>query len=380
MMSLPFNDIFRNKKIFITGHTGFKGSWLTLWLSKLGADIHGYALPPPTNPSLFELLNLENDIQHTIADVRDREHLTKSIANVKPDIIFHLAAQSVVSESYVTPADTVETNVLGTINVMEATRNAGIATAIVMVTSDKCYHNSEWLYGYRENDPMGGYDPYSASKGAAEILISSWRNSFFNPEQINEHGVRIATARAGNVIGGGDWTKDQLIPDCIRSLSDQKIIQIRNPHATRPWQHVLEPLGGYLQLGARLLKNDEDVIQYCEAFNFGPLVSSNRSVKELVDGVIECWGTGSWKFSRPEKAFHESNLLGLSIDKTYNKLKWLPKWDFKKTIGNTVEWYKMAAMEPSNILEFSLNQIRKYEYDGNPSSEQRVPETISLNT
>src|SRR5688572_16502741 len=280
-MNSEFNNIFRNKKIFVTGHTGFKGSWLSLWLRNLGADVYGYSLPPPTNPSLFELLNLEDDLYHKVADIRDQEELRKSISHVKPDIIFHLAAQSVVGESYVTPLETVETNVMGTVNVMEAVRKSGIATAIVLVTSDKCYENKEWLHGYRENDPLGGYDPYSASKGAAEVLISSWRNSFFRPENIKQHGVRLASVRAGNVIGGGDWTNESLVPDCIRYLKSNKSIPVRNPYATRPWQHVLEPLSGYLLLGAKLMGPVEQAAQFCEAFNFGPLVNSNRTVKDL---------------------------------------------------------------------------------------------------
>jgi CDP-glucose 4,6-dehydratase len=353
---------YRGKKVLITGHTGFKGSWLTLWLLNQGADVYGYALAPPTKPALFHLLGLKHDIHHEIADIRDTKTLRKAVARIKPDIIFHLAAQSVVRESYLTPAETVEVNTLGTINVMEAVRAAGIPAAMVMITTDKCYENKEWIHGYRENDPMGGYDPYSASKGAAELLISSWRNSFFNTAHIKDHGVRIASARAGNVIGGGDWTKDALIPDCIRDLELERKIQIRNPAATRPWQFVLEPLSGYLELGARLLDvSDPELDSYCEAFNFGPQVSSNKKVSDLVEKMIEYWGSGRWEYTSPDHHFHESNLLHLSIDKAYHKLQWRPRWNFDETIAHTIAWYRIALMEPSRIREFTLEQIRVFE-------------------
>ena len=379
MISSDNLRIFKNKKVFITGHTGFKGSWLSLWLRNLGANVYGYALPPPTNPSLFELLKLEHNLDHLVADIRDKEVLTKCLAQIKPDIIFHLAAQSVVRESYLTPAETIETNVMGTLNVMEAVRETGISTAMVMVTSDKCYANKEWMHGYRESDPLGGHDPYSASKGAAEILISSWRNSFFNPEQVRQHGVRLASVRAGNVIGGGDWTKDQLVPDCVRHLKIDKPIPIRSPSATRPWQHVLEPLSGYMLLGAKLLGPIEQTAQYCDAFNFGPLISSNKTVKDLVEKIIEYWGEGSWESSQPEKIFHEASLLNLSIDKTYHKLQWLPKWDFEKAVSTTVEWYKGLRHEPSNILKITLDQINSYEYDSK-LSDQLLPIEMNLNS
>jgi CDP-glucose 4,6-dehydratase len=371
--------IYENKRVFVTGHTGFKGSWLTLWLKSLGAKVYGYALEPPTSPSLFQLLKLETEVDHTIADIRHRDQLTEVIAHVKPDVIFHLAAQSVVRESYVTPVETIETNVIGTVNVLEAVRKAGIAAAIILVTSDKCYENNEWHYGYRESDPLGGHDPYSASKGAAEILISSWRNSFFNIENIDQHGVRLASVRAGNVIGGGDWTKDQLVPDCIRYLIGNNPIHIRNPYATRPWQHVLEPLSGYLLLGAKLLGPKDQAMQYCEAFNFGPLTSSNKSVKDLVEKIIEFWGEGSWVFSEPEERYHEASLLGLSVDKAYHKLQWLPRWDFEKAIEATVEWYKGLQKNPSHILKLTLDQIKDYEYDSG-SANQLIPIEMNLNS
>src|SRR6185295_15574946 len=248
-------DIYRGKTVLVTGHTGFKGSWLTLWLKELGAMVSGYALPPNTDPSLFELLNLGKKIDHAYGDVRDLEQLKQCLLRIKPDIIFHLAAQSNVGKSYEEPLQTVQINTLGTLNLLEAVRQTKLPVSLVLITSDKCYENKEWLFGYRETDDLGGYDPYSASKGAVELLISSWRNSFFHPEKIQEHGVRVASARAGNVVGGGDWNKGRIVPDCVMDLQKQVPIAVRNPHATRPWQHVLEPLNGYLLLGSRLLSS-----------------------------------------------------------------------------------------------------------------------------
>lgn len=363
---------YRGKKVFITGHTGFKGSWLSLWLAHLGATVHGYALEPPTEPSLFRLLQLQDIMDHQIADIRDGERLKKSLSRIKPDIIIHLAAQSLVRDSYESPIETVTVNTLGTINVMEAVRELKLPAAMVMVTSDKCYHNQEWLYGYRETDAMGGFDPYSSSKAAAEIFIDSWRNSYFHPENIAVHGVRIASARAGNVVGGGDWTKDNLVPDCIRALQQQKAIDLRNPYATRPWQHVLEALGGYLLLGAKLMDPvPENARPYCEGFNFGPPVFSNKKVKDLVEKIIASWGSGSWRDVSLPGMPHEASLLSICIDKAYHKLGWSPKLDFDETISNTVEWYKTAFHEPSQILKFTLAQIRYYE--GEQTQAVRTP-------
>ena len=353
---------YRGKKVLITGHTGFKGSWLSLWLTHLGATVYGYALEPPTKPSLFQSLQLQDIMEHQLADIRDSEKLEKSLSRIKPDIIFHLAAQSLVRDSYESPVETVTVNTLGTINVMEAVRQLKLPVAMVMVTSDKCYHNQEWLYGYRETDPMGGYDPYSSSKAAAEIFIDSWRNSYFHPENIAVHGVRLASARAGNVVGGGDWTKDNLLPDCIRALQQQKTIELRNPLATRPWQHVLEALGGYLLLGARLMDPvPENTRPYCEGFNFGPPVSSNKKVKELVEKIITSWGSGSWQDVSSSAMPHEASLLSICIDKAYHTLGWSPRLDFDQTVSQTVEWYKAAFQEPSQILKYTLAQIRHYD-------------------
>jgi CDP-glucose 4,6-dehydratase len=364
------NKTYSGKKVLITGHTGFKGSWLSLWLKELGAHVFGYALNPHTNPSLFELLGLEREINHEIGDVRDFSQLKKCIQRIKPDIIFHLAAQSLVGKSYEEPLETIQTNAFGTATLLEAVRQTGLIVSLVLITSDKCYENKEWIYGYKETDVLGGYDPYSASKAAAEIFIGSWRKSFFNPNKIKEHGVRIASARAGNVIGGGDWSSNRIVPDCIRDLQNNTFITVRNPHSTRPWQHVLEPLSGYLQLGGKLLKSSvEEVTAFCEAFNFGPHVSNNKNVKELVEEIIEKWGSGSWKWIPPENAKYESSLLNLSIDKAYHNLGWLPKWNFSNTIARTVEWYQAVDStqkflpNPPIIQEITLKQIREYQAD-----------------
>jgi len=264
--------------------------------------------------------------------------------------------------SYDAPLETIQVNTLGTVNLMEAVRQTGLATAIVLITSDKCYENREWLFGYRESDALGGYDPYSASKGACEILINSWRNSFFNPATIKEHGVRVASARTGNVVGGGDWSKDRIVPDCIRDLQNHTFITVRNPYSTRPWQHVLDPLSGYLELGRKLLDSSpEHVADFCEAFNFGPRVTSNKCVKDVVEKIIEKWGSGSWKWISREKVHHECSLLNLSIEKAYHKLQWLPKWNFDETIERTVEWYQQAHQEPSLLHEFTLRQIKEHQ-------------------
>lgn len=359
---------YENKKVLITGNTGFKGSWLTLWLYYLGAEVHGYSLAPPTSPSLFETLQLEQLVFQEHADVRDFNRLKKTIETIKPDIIFHLAAQSLVGESYVSPLETIQVNTLGTANLLEAVRQTKQEIALIMVTSDKCYQNKEWVHGYRETDPMGGYDPYSASKGAAEILINSWRDSFFHPDQIEKHGVRLASVRAGNVIGGGDWAKDRIVPDSMRDLMRSGMIAVRNPDATRPWQHVLEPLDGYLQLGAQLLKPLKEAKTYCEAFNFGPRVDANKTVQALVNHIIADWGSGNWHQVSTDHAPHEANLLNLSIDKAYHKLHWLPRWDFNTAIKETVAWYKQWRDDPSRLFDFTLGQIKAYEEAGNATS------------
>lgn len=353
---------YKDKKVMITGHTGFKGSWFSLWLAKADANVYGYSMPPPGSPAMFDLLQLKDVLQHQVADIRDFTQLSKSIFRIRPDVIFHFAAQSLVGQGYASPLETIEVNTLGTANVMEAVRQANIPCAVVIVTSDKSYRNQEWNYGYRETDELGGDDPYSASKGAAEIMVNCWRKSFFDPRRVNEHGVRLASVRAGNVIGGGDYAVDRIIPDCIRYLQANESILVRNPLHTRPWQHVLEPLAGYLTLGAYLL-NQPTASEYCDAFNFGPNVTSNRNVRELVEEVIGCWGEGSWHHLKNERANHETTLLHVSSDRAFHKLGWAPKWEFKETISTTIEWYKRAATlyDPQQLVELTLNQIKKYE-------------------
>ena len=373
-------EIYKSKRVLVTGHTGFKGSWMTLWLKELGAQVFGYALPPPTNPSLFEFLNLEKEINHEVGDIRDIDRLKKCLLRTKPDIIFHLAAQSLVGKSYEDPMETVQTNTFGTANLLEAIRQTRIPVSLILITSDKCYENKEWHFGYRETDTLGGYDPYSASKAAAEVMISSWRNSFFNAARIEEHHVRIASARAGNVIGGGDWSKNRIVPDCIRDLQSHTAINVRNPNSTRPWQHVLEPLSGYLLLGEKLLSSsNEEATTFCEAFNFGPRVTNNKNVKELVEEIIDKWGYGSWKPVSQVGANYESSLLNLSVDKAYHKLGWFPKWNFNDTIAHTVAWYQMAQQEPSSIQDFTVKQIKTYLQDQGIAAPTRLTPETSFN-
>ncbi len=352
-------NIYRDKKVFVTGHTGFKGSWLSQWLLSLGAEVYGYALKPSTLPSLYNQLQTDKDVHSQIEDIRDFEKLKQSLKEIQPDIIFHLAAQALVRDSYESPLETLEINVNGTANLLEAIRQLELKTNVVVITSDKCYDNKEWIFGYRENDALGGFDPYSASKGAAEIVISSWRNSFFHPERYAEHGVKLASARAGNVIGGGDWSKDRILPDCIRALQQNKTIEVRNPLATRPWQHVLESLGGYLLLGSKLMNaKNEEISKFCTSFNFGPYSYSNKTVETLVNEVLLHW-KGSWKYNK-EKAVHEAFLLNLNIDKATQILNWNPVWDFSTTIKKTIEWYKFSNEYPDKIKELTTQQIESY--------------------
>lgn len=359
-MNVNLQNNYKGKKVLITGHTGFKGSWLSQWLLLLNAKVFGYALNPPTTPSMYDQLKLSKHIRSNCNDIRNFQELEKYIREIEPDVIFHLAAQSLVRESYKNPIETIETNINGTANVLEVVRKLGIATNIVVITSDKCYENQEWLHGYRENDPMGGYDPYSMSKGAAELVVSAWRRSFFNTNDYNNHGVKLASARAGNVIGGGDWADNRIVPDCVRSLQNKQEIFVRNPLATRPWQHVLESLGGYLILGSKLMNIDKGELDtYCSGFNFGPLPSSNKSVEVLVKEILINWGSGTWTYKK-ENALHEAFLLNLSIDKAYHLLNWQPVWDFKTTVKNTVVWYKTTFENSDKVLQIIEKQIAEY--------------------
>ncbi len=332
-----FSNAYAGKRVFVTGHTGFKGSWLCLWLQRLGAQVTGYALPQVTDPSLFDSAGIAGGMRHIEGDVRDAALLEKALAEAAPDFIFHLAAQPLVLDSYAAPGETFAINVTGSINLMEAIRRTGTRAAVVMVTTDKVYLNREWEHGYREDDPLGGHDPYSASKAAMEIAVSSWRNSFFMPARADEHGVRLASARAGNVIGGGDWSGNRLVPDLVRALPRNMQAELRNPRSLRPWQHALEPLGGYLLLGAKLAAPGGEA--YAEAWNFGPLPTDVRNVGELAGALLERWGREGWKDVSDRAAPHEAGLLRLSIDKAVSRLGWRPVWDFAETVARTADWY-----------------------------------------
>ena len=343
-MTSLFSGIYKNKTVLVTGHTGFKGSWLVYWLSQMGAKVIGYSLEAPTNPNHIELLNL--DIVSIIGDIRDLDKLNQVFSEYKPDIVFHLAAQPLVRLSYENPIETYETNVIGTLKVFEASRINNVK-AIVNITSDKAYENKEWVWGYRENDPMGGYDPYSSSKGCADILATSYRNSYFNINEYKKtHNTLIATCRAGNVIGGGDWAKDRLITDIMISVSIGKKVSIRNPKATRPWQHVLEPLSGYLQIGQKLL---EEKVEFAEAWNFGPSDEGSITVEEVVQNVKKHWDKIDYEINRDPNQLHEANLLKLDCTKANTILKWKDVWDSETTFEKTVKWYK-AYYENNKVL------------------------------
>lgn len=347
---------YKNKNVLITGHTGFKGSWLAIWLKKLGANVMGYALDPISSKSNFVLSEISTDIVDIRGDIRDSKHLNEVFKTFKPEIVFHLAAQPIVRYSYENPKDTYEVNFMGTVNVLEAVRATNETKAIVIITSDKCYENNEWLYSYREIDPMGGYDPYSCSKGCVELLVSSYRNSFFNTAKYRDHEKIIVTVRAGNVIGGGDWAKDRIIPDCIRALEKDEEIFLRNPGAVRPWQHVLEPLCGYLILGTKILKKD---VEFSGAWNFGPDAQNVITVQEVVSKLVKEWGNGRWKSLSPKgDSFHEASLLSLDISKARFSLNWNPKWSIDETIEKTAEWYKKYKDE--KVIDICEAQINEY--------------------
>ena len=350
-----FNHVFHGKSVWLSGHTGFKGAWLARWLVRLGARVHGLALPPPTRPSLFEQLGLARIVEHETGDVRDLATVEKSIAAAQPDFVFHLAAQALVRCSYEHPLATFETNVMGTANVLEVLRSLKKPCATVLVTTDKCYENREMDYSYAEEDPLGGHDPYSASKGAAEIVISAYRRSFFDKSP-----VCIASARAGNVIGGGDWAMDRIVPDCIRKLNNNLVIEVRNPEATRPWQHVLEPLSGYLWLSAQLYQPSTFNSQLASAFNFGPEKEANRNVGELVREVLKNW-PGQWDDKSNPHDVHEAKLLMLSTAKAKKILHWHPTWNFETAIAETVGWYRAVHERGEQIAEeLTVKQIQEY--------------------
>jgi len=348
------SNFWKDKRVFITGHTGFKGAWLSLWLHHLGAEVVGYALEPPTTPNLFDLCNLSEIIKSIKGDVRDLDFLKKSLAANKPDIVFHMAAQSLVRQSYHDPVGTYSTNVMGIVNLLETARYIDGIRAVVIVTSDKCYENREWVWGYRENEAMGGYDPYSSSKGCSELITAAYRESYFKTNE-----TAVATVRAGNIIGGGDWGKDRLIPDCIRSLADNREILIRNPQAIRPWQHVFEPLSGYLLIAEKLYQNGS---HYAQAWNFGPREQDNSvAVHEIVQLFIKYWGGGSWKdMSNSEsRQLHEARYLKLDCSKARAELGWKPIINIEESIKWTCEWYK-AYYNKTPMRDFSLGQLNRY--------------------
>jgi len=352
-----FQDFYRGKRVFLTGHTGFKGSWLAEWLLILGAEVHGYALDPQPHELLFNQLGLASRLAgDTRADLADRPALAQALAKAQPDVVLHLAAQPLVRLSYEIPVETFATNVMGTAHVLDAVRVAGRPCTVVCITTDKCYENREWLHAYREEDAMGGHDPYSASKGAAELVIASYRQSFFPPSS----GIRLASARAGNVIGGGDWALDRIVPDCIRALRRGEAIPVRNKIATRPWQHVLEPLGGYLHLAASLATEapHRSHGHLASAFNFGPNLTSNRTVAELVQELIRHTG-GSWTDASDPAAVHEASKLNLTTDKAFHLLGWQPVWDFEQTLRATAEWY-LGEDRGETPLDLTRNQIIAY--------------------
>ena len=353
-----FKNIYKNKNVLVTGHTGFKGSWLTTWLIKLGANVSGISNGIPTNPSIFEEINLSKKINDIRLDIRDLNSLDNAINNCKPDFIFHLAAQAIVSKSYKDPVETISTNVIGTMNVLEVMRNYDCKKCnVIMITSDKCYDNVEWICGYKESDQMGGKDVYSGSKGAAELIIKSYVNSFFH----ENHPVKISTGRAGNVIGGGDWASDRIIVDCMKAWSKGQKLEIRSPKATRPWQHVLEPLSGYLTLGERLSNN---LSLHGEAFNFGPRSEQNQTVVELIKDLSDNSSFKIKKFEITDNInFHEASLLKLNCDKALSFLKWDSTLLYKETVNLVANWYDYFynTEKQKKLYDFTLDQISQYE-------------------
>jgi len=348
---------WKGKQVLITGHTGFKGSWLSLWLQRLGAHVVGYALAPPTKPSLFEIAQVDEGMISILGDIRDLKHLQATIVEHKPEIIIHLAAQPLVRYSYQNPVETFATNIMGTVHLLEAVRQAGGVRVIVCITSDKCYENREWFWGYREIDPMGGHDPYSSSKGCAELVIAAYRNSYFPRQEYQRHGVALASARAGNVIGGGDWADDRLVPDIMRAILEDRPVIIRSPNAIRPWQHVLEPLNGYLCLAEKLWESGSEL---AEGWNFGPDDEDAQPVSWVVERLVDLWGeTARWRLDSVQHP-HEATYLKLDCSKAKQLLAWTPKLDLSATLQWIVEWYR-GYTQNRNMRELSETQIARFE-------------------
>lgn len=355
-----FKHAFKGRRVLVTGHTGFKGSWLTRWLLDLGAEVSGFALAPDTQPSLFEILGLQAHVDHRLGDIRDAELVRRTVAEVKPELVLHLAAQPLVRLSYAEPMATWDVNVGGTVRLLEALRSVGSAQACVVVTSDKCYENREQLWGYRETDPMGGHDPYSSSKGATELAVASWRQSFFHRSDT----MRLASARAGNVIGGGDWAADRIVVDFVKAIEAGRPLYLRNPHATRPWQHVLEPLSGYLWLAANLL--GEDGAALAHGWNFGPREEATKTVEDLARGLVAAWGQGEVQTDPAAGHPHEAGLLRLDCTQAWHHLGWRGVWGFQQTVEQTVAWYRdhsragdMAALTSAQIAAYQQDALRE---------------------
>ena len=354
---MPNIDLWRGKRVFLTGHTGFKGGWLALWLAAKGATVRGYSLDPSTTPNLFEQARIGSAVEDIRGDIRDGAHLEQALSSFAPEVVFHLAAQPLVRASYVDPIGTYETNVIGTARVLDAVRRTPAVRAVVVITTDKCYENQEWLWGYRETDPLGGYDPYASSKACAEIVAAAYRQSYFHPDKFKEHGCALATARAGNVIGGGDWSTDRLIPDLIRGFVAGEPALIRRPHAIRPWQHVLEPLHGYLLLAEKLLSGDP---RSTTAFNFGPPDNDAQPVGWIVERMVRLWGGDAQSILDPEPGVHEAGYLKLDASRARAELGWQPRLRLESALDWLVTWYKAHA-SGEDLHKLTLDQIATYE-------------------
>ncbi|MDE6481588.1 MAG: CDP-glucose 4,6-dehydratase [Alphaproteobacteria bacterium] len=352
-----YGNIYKDKTVLVTGHTGFKGSWLTIWLQMMGARVVGYSLDPSSDNGNFGACHLSGRMFADVrGDVRDIDHLAATVKKFRPEMVFHLAAQALVRPSYESPRETFETNIMGTINVLDIMRRDENLRRAVMITSDKCYENVEQIWGYKETDRMGGQDPYSASKGAAELTIAAYRHSYFDPMKFDQHGKAVASVRAGNVIGGGDWSVNRLIPDCIRYIQADRPIEIRNPVATRPWEHVLEPLSGYLRVGQKLY---EDPVKYATSFNFGPGLAANKTVLEVVRRLVEYYGRGTVIDASDPNALHENTLLNLDVTKAYTMLDWEARWNLTEAVQKTVDWYK-EAQKSKDMYDFCVKQILEH--------------------
>ena len=354
-------DAFRDRSVLVTGHTGFKGSWLALWLTELGARVTGYSLAPPTQPSNFEATRLRDSLAgHHEADIRDGARLRAVLTACRPEVIFHLAAQALVRTGYDAPRETFEVNVIGIASLLDAVRELKRPCVVVVITSDKCYENREQVWGYRENDPVGGYDPYSASKGAAELLVAAYRRSYFDPDRLAQHGVRLGSARAGNVIGGGDWGRNRIVTDMVLSLSRRQPVPVRSPGSARPWQHVLEPLSGYLTLASTMLSSDDP--RWCTAWNFGPRPDDETTVKDMVEQFCTAWGGGRWQDASDPHQPHEAGVLRLSIDKAVCELGWRPRWNLGQAVSHAATWYKSYYLDPTgSMYEACRKDIADYE-------------------